>query len=74
MNIINFLWSMFMKKLHVYEDGSYETESGYFDKNGSLLAEYGTDADFDRYAVEVQNGDGYYASDGHFVRYRDCDD
>lgn len=30
-----------------------------------------TDADLDRYAVEVQNGDGYYNSDGWFVRYRD---
>lgn len=63
-----------MSKLFVYEDGSYETEFGYFDKDGSCLAEYGTDADFDRYAVEVQNGDGYYDSTGRFVRYRSSDD
>lgn len=37
-------------------------EAGYFD-------EPGTDVDFDRYAVEVQNGDGYYDIFGHFHRY-----
>lgn len=37
--------------------------------DGELLAEVGTDADFDSHAVEVQNGDGYYDLDGHFVRY-----
>lgn len=66
---------VFMGKAHVYEDGSYTDEIGnYFDKNGSILAEVGTDADFDRYSVEVQNGDGYYDSNGHFQRYAHADD
>ena len=49
---------------------------GYYDDNGHFVVceEYGlTDADLDRYAVEIQNGDGYYNSDGWFVRYRDDD-
>lgn len=33
--------------------------------------EEGTDEDFDRYAVEVMNGEGYYNSEGKFVRYHD---
>ena len=63
-----------MAVVHVYEDGSYLDERGnLFDCNGHILAEAGTDADFDRYAVEVQNGNGYYDSSGKFVRYADCD-
>lgn len=48
---------------------------GYFDEDGHLIVceEYGTDADFDRYFVEVQNGLGFYDSDGKFVRYKDVD-
>ena len=46
-----------------------ETEDGYIFVDGSCVAEPGTDADFDRYAVEVQNGDGYYDEDGKFRRY-----
>lgn len=44
---------------------------GYFNENGNLVVcvEYGSDADFDRYAVEVQNGDGYYNEDGLFVSF-----
>lgn len=52
------------------EDGSYCTPDGHlFDKNNNCLAEPGTDADFDRYAVEVMNGEGYYDSNGKFHRY-----
>lgn len=59
-----------MGKSQVFSDGSYTDDLGnYFDKNGHILAEVGTDADFDRYAVEVQNGDGYYDSSGKFRRY-----
>lgn len=51
----------------------YEDESigGYFDKNGDLVVceEYGSDADFDRYAVQVQNGEGYYDDNGNYVSY-----
>lgn len=35
--------------------------------------EQGTDQDFDKYAIEVQNGDGYYNTEGKFIRYRDPD-
>lgn len=52
-----------------YQD---EYVGGYFDKNGRLIVceEYGlADADIDAYAVEVQNGDGYYDASGRFVRY-----
>lgn len=43
-----------------------ETEEGYVFIDGSCVAEPGTDADFDRYAVEVQNGSGYYDADGRY--------
>ena len=45
--------------------------AGYYDDNGHLVVceEFGSDADFDRYAVQVMNGDGYYDSDGHYVSY-----
>ena len=46
------------------------TKEGYVFIDGSCVAEPGTDADFDRYAVEVQNGDGYYDADGRYRRYR----
>lgn len=49
----------------------YDDCGGYYDKDGNfiLCEEYGTDADFDRYAVDVQNGNGYYNSDGKYVSY-----
>lgn len=46
---------------------------GYFNSYGELVVceEYGlTDAEADRYAVEVMNGDGYYDDNGMFVRMR----
>lgn len=33
------------------------------------MCDTGTDADFDRYAVEVQNGYGYYDESGTYVSY-----
>lgn len=54
-----------------YQD---EYIGGYFNQNGDLVVceEYGLiDVDTDRYAIEVQNGDGYYNSEGRFVRFRD---
>lgn len=45
---------------------------GYFNDKGELVVceEYGlTDADADKYAVEVQNGDGYYDEDGKYRSY-----
>lgn len=50
--------------------GGYYADDGHF----VVCEEFGlTDADLDRYAVEVQNGDGYYNSDGRFIRYCDYD-
>lgn len=53
---------------HIYKDEKgneiIETEDGYIFINGSCVAEPGTDADFDRYAIEVQNGDAFYDSNG----------
>ena len=49
---------------------------GYFDQNGDLVVceEYGlTDADTDKYAVEVMNGDGHYDENGKFIRYSQGD-
>lgn len=46
-----------------------ETKEGFIFVDGSCVAEPGTDADFDRYAVEVQNGVGYYDKNG---KYRNC--
>ena len=48
---------------------------GMYNDKGILevYGEYGTDEEFDRYSVEVQNGDGYYDCTGRFVRYRDYD-
>ncbi len=39
------------------------------DENGNVIG-WGSDADYDYYSTEVQNGQGYYDSDGHFHRYK----
>lgn len=56
----------------------YQNESygGYFADDGHLIVceEYGSDADFDTYAVEVMNGDGYYDETGKFRRYATPED
>lgn len=57
------------KQLEWYQD---EYVGGYFDKDGRLVVceEYGlTDADTDRYSVEVQNGEGYYDENGFYHSY-----
>ena len=56
------------KEYKWYQD---ESVGGYIDENGNLLVceEYGTDADFDKHAVEVMNGDGYYNDNGKYVSY-----
>lgn len=38
------------------------------------LCDTGTDADFDRYAVQVQNGEGYYDASGAFHFYENWRD
>lgn len=51
----------------------YQNESygGYFADDGHLIVceEYGSDADFDTYAVQVMNGEGYYDDNGKFHYY-----
>ena len=45
---------------------------GYFNENGELVVceEYElTDSDTDKYAVEVQNGDGFYNEIGKYVQF-----
>lgn len=39
-----------------------------YDSDGSIIG-WGTHAAYDYYAVDVQNGNGYYDNDGHFHRY-----
>ena len=51
-------------KWNIIEEGD-----GWLFVNGSCVQEPGTDADFDKYAVEVQNGDGYYDSEGRYRSY-----
>ncbi len=54
-----------------YQD---EYIAGYYDESGRLIVceEYGIDADFDTHAVDVQNGYGYYNSEGDFRKNRFC--
>lgn len=45
---------------------------GYYDDDGHFVVceEYGlTDADTDKYAIDVMNGNGYYNSDGMYAPY-----
>lgn len=45
---------------------------GYFNQNGELVVceEYGlSDADIDKYSVEVQNGNGFYNEYGKYVSF-----
>ena len=44
-----------------------------YDDNGNIVG-WGSHADYDYYAVEVQNGRGYYDNDGHYHRYKYPDD
>jgi hypothetical protein len=39
-----------------------------YDDDGNIIG-WGTHADYDYYAVDVQNGNGYYDNDGHFHRH-----
>lgn len=46
--------------------------AGYFDDNGKLIVTDElnlTDADTDRYFVQVQNVEGYYDSNGRYRSY-----
>jgi len=52
----------------------FEKHALHLDEIEQWLAEVGTDADFDRYSVEVQNRDGYYDSFGKFHWYYREDD
>ena len=51
-----------------YQDehiGGYYNEDGYLE----VCVEFGSDAAFDKYALDVMNGNGYYDEDGIFRRY-----
>ena len=59
-----------MLKKYTDEQGNViEEGDGWLFINGSCVQEPGTDADFDRYAVEVQNNEGYYDSEGKYRSY-----
>lgn len=62
-----------MGDVRVVQDGNLLV---YYDEKDTIVYvdEILTDAECDRYAVEVMNGDGYYNSDGNFVRYSGGDD
>ncbi len=49
---------------------------GYYDADGEfvVVAEDLTDAEMDRYAAQVQNGDGYYTASGRFKYYDNEDE
>lgn len=49
--------------------------SGYLDENGKFIVceEYGTDEQLGKYDIDVQNGNGYYNSDGQYIRFVNCD-
>lgn len=61
-----------MKKGNPGEWYQDEYIGGYFDSNGDLIVceEYGSDEDFDRHSTDVQNGEGYYNTEGKFVRFK----
>lgn len=44
----------------------------YLEWDEDTIVGYGSDADYDTYAVQVQNGDGYYDENGRF-HYYNCD-
>lgn len=49
-----------------------ESVDGYFDEFDEILCEeeeYGSDAAFGKYDVEVMNGNGYYDEDGMYRSY-----
>ena len=47
----------------------YRTDLDNKKCDGCGACDTGTDADFDRYAVQVQNGEGYYNENGDYVSY-----
>lgn len=61
--------------VNTFKPGSwYQDEhiGGFVRDDGSIEVweEYGlSDADTDKYSVEVQNGDGYYDTDGKYISY-----
>ena len=59
---------------YIDEDGAQiEEGDGWLFIDGVCYAQPGTDEDFDLYAAEVQNGEGYYNEAGKFVWYKNYD-
>ena len=59
------------RKVNKLEKNNKELENAdivEYDNNGNIVG-YGSHADYDYYATEVQNGQGYYDDDGHYHRY-----
>ena len=56
-----------MDEMKTWNDGKF---AGYYDEHGRKVVthEFGSDESLDRHSVEVQNGAGYYDSDGTFHR------
>lgn len=57
----------------------YENEfiGGFIREDGTIdvcLEKNLTDADTDKYAIQVQNGEGYYNSQGKYISYRKDED
>ena len=65
-----------LKKLKSFHNGSYGADIDRAIRaleqqfKDDISRQYGlTDADTDKYAVQVQNGEGYYNSQGKYVSY-----
>lgn len=59
-----------MLKKYKDENGNViEEGDGWLFVNESCVQEPGSDADFDRYSIEVQNGYGCYDDDGKYRSY-----
>ena len=46
----------------------------YLEWDEDRIVGYGSDEDYDRHAVEVQNGEGYYDASGRFRSFYDGGD
>lgn len=42
--------------------------------DGDRIVGFGSDADYDSHADDVQNGNGYYDENGHYCSYGRCPD
>lgn len=54
---------------------SCKSHGGHITYDGTFIVDFenGSDADFDTHSTEVQNGEGYYNSEGRYVSYHKYD-